>query len=427
MFNISTIFNITFDFFICFIENYLIISLLNLFFVQKKEQTFIYASLLTVLSSLVMAYIYPPIYASFALLFFLYIYTYFNLQGSRQLKIVIPLLVFMNLFLVNISFSLISTLFNIPINHVLSTYSIEYFIVSSFTKCILFIEYIFTKKYIHKELYISKETWFLSVILIIVSIILPSIIITHYINGTIQSQPLVFMTLSQFIMTHFLIYRIYIHSHIDHQTILEKELLLDTYKHSETMLKIIEERVDEMNRLNHDLNNHKLVMERLYQNHQSQELQEYIDGLFDSSHYVYINNDIMNYILNQKINIAKKKDIDVKCLIQGDFEKTISIIDLNIILGNLLDNAIEAAQNAEIKYIEIHIHQDINHLYIKIKNTYYHIKKEHHSFISTKNDPHHHGYGIPHIQMICQKYHGENIITFDQNYFIHSCLFFFES
>lgn len=160
MFNISTIFNITFDFFICFIENYLIISLLNLFFVQKKEQTFIYASLLTVLSSLVMAYIYPPIYASFALLIFLYIYTYFNLQGSRQLKIVIPLLVFMNLFLVNISFSLISTLFNIPINHVLSTYSIEYFIVSSFTKCILFIEYIFTKNIFIKSFIFLKRLGF---------------------------------------------------------------------------------------------------------------------------------------------------------------------------------------------------------------------------------------------------------------------------
>lgn len=91
------------DFSISFFENYLILSLLEMFFEKKKNLTIPLAFLLTMFSSYVNTHIYPPIYASFLLLFFLFIYTFINLEGSLLYKFLVPIFIYANLFILNVS------------------------------------------------------------------------------------------------------------------------------------------------------------------------------------------------------------------------------------------------------------------------------------------------------------------------------------
>lgn len=51
-------------------------------------------------------------------------------------------------------------------------------------------------------------------------------------------------------------------------------------------------------------------------------------------------------------------------------EMKINFFNLNIILGNLMDNAIEGTLNAEKKIIMLSMELDRQVLYINIKNTY---------------------------------------------------------
>ena len=82
--------------------------------------------------------------------------------------------------------------------------------------------------------------------------------------------------------------------------------------------------------------------------------------------------------------------------------------DLCVILGNLLDNAIEAAENSENKEIDVRIVYAKNKLKITVKNYYTgKIKKDTGgNFISTKSDTKNHGIGLQSVTRIVEAYGG---------------------
>lgn len=90
--------------------------------------------------------------------------------------------------------------------------------------------------------------------------------------------------------------------------------------------------------------------------------------------------------------------------------------DICLILGNLLENAVEAAQRAEgEKYIRLHMKYDKNNLLLFVENNYKGvlIKTKDKRLKSTKTDAGNHGVGIPSVYRIAAKYHG--VVTIDDN------------
>ena len=111
MLNITTLSINLLDLLISFIENYLIILLIDLFFSKKKNMSFITAIIFTVISQIVNYLFYPPIYSSLILLLLLYIYTFCLLDGPLNYKLFAPLLVFANILITSILISLIFIFF----------------------------------------------------------------------------------------------------------------------------------------------------------------------------------------------------------------------------------------------------------------------------------------------------------------------------
>ena len=113
-------------------------------------------------------------------------------------------------------------------------------------------------------------------------------------------------------------------------------------------------------------------------------------------------------LLNYKNSIAKKKNVKIR------LEQSIPITlpykssDICSILGNLLDNAIEAAENSENKEIDVRIVYAKNKLKITVKNYYTgKIKKDTGgNFISTKSDTKNHGIGLQSVTRIVEAYGG---------------------
>ncbi|WP_374937176.1 ATP-binding protein [Bacillus clarus] len=98
--------------------------------------------------------------------------------------------------------------------------------------------------------------------------------------------------------------------------------------------------------------------------------------------------------------------------------------DLCIILGNALDNAIEACKKVldmNRRFIHIHIFRKKVYLIIKITNSraterFVHEKK---LFHTTKEDKINHGFGLQNINKTVQKYDGHlHIKTTDNTFYL---------
>ena len=94
----------------------------------------------------------------------------------------------------------------------------------------------------------------------------------------------------------------------------------------------------------------------------------------------------------------------------------IKTYDLNIIMGNLLDNAFENTMMAKNKQVLLKMKYFNSILYISSINTYTGaIKKSGEKFISLKDSSH--GYGVDNIKRIVNKYNGNIEIDYKNNIF----------
>lgn len=111
---------------------------------------------------------------------------------------------------------------------------------------------------------------------------------------------------------------------------------------------------------------------------------------------------------------AKKVGIDFSVNLNIPMEMPFRGADICLILGNLLENAVEAAQKAEgKKYIRLHMKYDKNNLLLFVANNYKGvlIKTKDKRLKSTKTDAGNHGVGLSSIYRIAAKYHG--VVTID--------------
>ena len=110
---------------------------------------------------------------------------------------------------------------------------------------------------------------------------------------------------------------------------------------------------------------------------------------------------------------AKNKGIDFTVTISIPMKMPFKGADICLILGNLLENAVEAAEKVnEKKYIKIQIKYDKNNLLIFVMNNYkgkLEITKDK-RVKSTKLDIENHGVGLPSVYRVVSKYHGTVVI-----------------
>jgi len=166
----------------------------------------------------------------------------------------------------------------------------------------------------------------------------------------------------------------------------------------------------------HDLKNHLLFM-------QDNELtQKIVKKIENYESYIDTGNEFLDIILSEKIEDARHKDIKIECKVDfrsGDF---IQPLDISTIFGNLLDNAIEAAEKIEEeeRYIFVNAGQKEKLLLIVIRNSMSGIYDKHTKSSKTNNS--FHGYGLTNVKKAVRKYNGECSIQSEDREFIVSVL-----
>ncbi|AMJ41583.1 sensor histidine kinase [Anaerotignum propionicum] len=163
----------------------------------------------------------------------------------------------------------------------------------------------------------------------------------------------------------------------------------------------------------HDYHHHTQAMQMLLENQQYSELNTYL-AQFNSdftnlTSMVSTGNLTLDAILSSKILIAKSHGIAVEQAIFLPEKLSIPQTDLCIVLGNLLDNAIEACNKPNQQqppYINITIKIHKGMLYFKVVNSSNGIYLfDNKKLISTKKQPEH-GYGFHNINKIVENYGG---------------------
>lgn len=125
----------------------------------------------------------------------------------------------------------------------------------------------------------------------------------------------------------------------------------------------------------------------------------------------------MNALLNNKV--TKNQDIKFEIAIDiGNIK--VSDIDLSILLGNSLDNAIEAVKKLkkDDRKIFIEIKQQKTILYFKIVNKAKNIKmNKNNELITNKKDKSFHNIGMKNMIQVAKKYNGDLNYNFTNNVF----------
>lgn len=127
-------------------------------------------------------------------------------------------------------------------------------------------------------------------------------------------------------------------------------------------------------------------------------------------------NIVIDSLIGYWYAAAKKAGIEFSVNLNIPMEMPFRGADICLILGNLLENAVEAAQRAESeKYIRIHMKYDKNNLLLFVENNYKGvlIKTKDKRLKSTKTDAGNHGVGLSSVYRIAAKYHG--VVTIDDD------------
>ena len=166
-------------------------------------------------------------------------------------------------------------------------------------------------------------------------------------------------------------------------------------------------------KLYHDLHNH---IEAIYQcllQGDTEEAARYCEDLRtpvrEISQTVWTGDKALDYLISSKLALAEQEHIKTKVNIEYPHNTNIRSVDLTTILGNLLDNALEAAQAAPdgLRFLNLTIRRINAMLIIKVENGYGHdLKREDGKLLTTKSDKAFHGWGLKSVQTAADRYDG---------------------
>lgn len=207
------------------------------------------------------------------------------------------------------------------------------------------------------------------------------------------------------------------------------EMELQAYQYQQTYYKELEQNQQTVRRLRHDMKNHLNVISTFLRDRRMEQAQSYLKELnqeFATSTKIYCKNSIINAVLNAKEQLAKDSDISYQFQIDLEDVPAIEDIDLCSLLGNTLDNAIEACRvipkitDRKMTVKARYQHHFFSYQIENTKTNEIHMKN---GVIQTsKPDAEGHGIGLQNTKNIVEKYHGDMNISYNEKTFCMTVL-----
>lgn len=162
----------------------------------------------------------------------------------------------------------------------------------------------------------------------------------------------------------------------------------------------------------HDIKNHLQTMLAYLELGQTEQAEQYLRKLTDDygemDMVLKTGNAMIDAILNSKLSMLKARGIRVDATAAVPEALAVSDVDLSVMIGNLLDNAMEACMKVEPekRFVRFYMTKAKENLYIYVMNSadgsY---RRGAGGYLSTKKSDQH-GYGILRIDKVVKKYKG---------------------
>lgn len=331
-----------------------------------------------------------------------------NLAGISLIVLLYTKSIKMNLFvtcsiyLINIGCDTVSTL---PF--------IEYRDGKSFTQVfavisvfLIFICELLTEKIINERKHVQNVQNFSLVLVPLCSIIMLCLLI--YIKASTESG-LVIISVG-LLMANFLIFYLYNMLSSTLYQKYENDVLRQKIQNYSNQMEIMLQGEEKVKALRHDMKHHMSELKLMAMKHENEAIQKYIDDMEEfienPNEIVSSGNVEIDSMLNYMLQRAKKelRVVNVKMQIPAAVSH---FFDLNVILGNLLENAIEAAMQTEEKQLDVDIKLKQGVMRIKIENSFNgRIEKGQKGLLTTKEKKEQHGIGLSNVRKIVEKYNG---------------------
>ena len=306
-------------------------------------------------------------------------------------------------------------------------YNQIYAVISFFLifMCELVIEKMIT---IHKD---AEDAQNISLVLMPIcsSIVIILLIYTDTCTGIGLTIVSIGLLIANFLMLY--LYNLLLHS-ISQQY--EMEMLKTQLQAYANQLNVVLRGEEKIKALRHDIKHHLSELMLLANKHDVAEIQKYIDEmnsfLKNPNEIVSSGNLEIDSVLNFMLQKAEKelKTVDIKVMLP---EKVRHSFDINVMLGNLLENAIKAAGKTENKYLSVHIKLKRGILKVKIENSFESsciLRKEQNRkdtiLKTTKPFTEQHGIGLKNVKKIVEKYNGTMAVTAQKGIFCVNLLLY---
>lgn len=191
----------------------------------------------------------------------------------------------------------------------------------------------------------------------------------------------------------------------------QKKSYRDLYENQSEIKKIKHDLKNEMIGILHDIENQKISDAVKHIKHNCE--------ILESKSCIFISgNSIIDTLISIKSEIADSLGIKLNVEIELSNKIIIDEIDFSILLGNAIDNAIEATQKtqSQIKTVDVNIISKSTNIVIIVKNPT-DSKIDVNNLSTTKIDTNMHGFGILQMRNLASKYDGEVFLECNESVF----------
>jgi len=188
---------------------------------------------------------------------------------------------------------------------------------------------------------------------------------------------------------------------------------------------LMQETMEKMKSVRHDIKMHLATLKDHTSDNQvaTNYLNRLLGDINESKAYSDTGNIAFDSIINFKLSNAKFDNIALDLNVAVPPEINVEVADIVTIIGNLLDNALEAVTKTTEKFIKLDIEYGKGGLFIRVDNAFNgeisyldnQIGTEK-QIVSSKNSDEH-GYGLKNIRQSVEKYNGYLKIIYDKTIF----------
>lgn len=209
------------------------------------------------------------------------------------------------------------------------------------------------------------------------------------------------------LFANILVFIIYEYSLKNTKSLYELKAIQDREEQDKRYFEIIEQSNKDMRIFSHDIKNHLMQIRNL---ENIEAVQNYIDSIYPNvekfSFTGISKNKMLDLIISKYMTLCESKNIRFSVDVKTANLVYVQDSDLSTILNNLLDNAVEAAEQADKGFIQVYIFSKSNiHDGIVIKNSCFVPPKiENMELKTTKQNKKIHGIGTKSIQKTLKKY-----------------------